>query len=92
MAILFPSGEKLRILRNPLGTGGEGKVYRVSNNQMHGLVAKIYNKLPTEERQNKIKEMTAFKNSSLMESCAWPIDYLTDSNSGKICGFTMQEV
>jgi DNA-binding helix-hairpin-helix protein with protein kinase domain len=92
MPILFPSGEKLRIPRNPFGTGGEGKVYRVANEGKNGVIAKIYNSLPEPEKQKKLEIMTSMVNSSLIESCAWPIEVLTDSASGGICGFTMHEV
>jgi DNA-binding helix-hairpin-helix protein with protein kinase domain len=92
MAIVFSSGETLKISRSPLGSGGEGKVYRVANEGKNGYVAKIYNTLPDEEKQRKLKAMASIGNPSILESCAWPIDILLDSKSGMICGFTMQEV
>lgn len=92
MAIVFPSGDRLRISRTPLGVGGEGKVYRVANEGKSGIIAKIYNKLPERERQEKLKAMVSIEKPSLLDACAWPIDILTDSSSGEICGFTMHEV
>lgn len=92
MAIVFSSGERLRISRTPLGVGGEGKVYRAANEGKKGVIAKIYNKIPDRERQEKLKAMISINNSALLDACAWPMDILMDTNSGEICGFTMHEV
>lgn len=92
MAIVLPSGECLRIFRIPLGMGGEGKVYRVANEGHKGIVAKIYNKLPDRDRQDKLKAMLSMSNPALKDACAWPINTLLDTNSGEICGFTMKEI
>jgi DNA-binding helix-hairpin-helix protein with protein kinase domain len=92
MPIVLPSGESLRISRVPLGIGGEGKVYRVANEGQKGIIAKIYNRLPDRERQEKLKAMISICNPVLMDACAWPIATLVDTNSGEICGFTMNEV
>lgn len=92
MTIRFSSGEVLRISKTPLGSGGEGRVYRVANQSKQGLVAKIYNHLPDISRQEKLKSMVQITNTSLLGSCAWPVDVLFDSKSGDICGFTMHEV
>ena len=92
MAIIFSSGERLRISRNPIGIGGEGKVYRVANEGKEGVIAKIYNKIPDHERQEKLKAMILLSNPALLNACAWPIEILKDTSSGEICGFTMHEV
>lgn len=92
MAIVFSSGETLRICRNPIGIGGEGKVYRVANEGKRGIIAKIYSKIPDAERQEKLKVMRLMSNPEILDSCAWPTDILTDTKSGEICGFTMHEV
>jgi DNA-binding helix-hairpin-helix protein with protein kinase domain len=92
MPIVLPSGETLKISRDPLGIGGEGKVYRVANEGQKGIIAKIYNRLPDRERQEKLKAMISIYNPALMDACAWPIATLVDTNSGEICGFTMNEV
>jgi DNA-binding helix-hairpin-helix protein with protein kinase domain len=92
MPIVLPSGETLKISRDPLGMGGEGKVYRVANEGQKGIIAKIYNRLPDRERQEKLKAMISICNPALMDACAWPIATLVDTNSGEICGFTMNEV
>jgi len=92
MPIVLPSGEILKISRDPLGIGGEGKVYRVANQGQKGIIAKIYNRLPDRERQEKLKAMISICNPALMDVCAWPIATLVDTNSGEICGFTMNEV
>lgn len=92
MPIVLPSGESLKISKVPLGIGGEGKVYRVANEGQKGIIAKIYNKLPDRERQEKLKAMISICNPALMDACAWPIATLVDTNSGEICGFTMNEV
>lgn len=92
MPIVLPSGETLKISRDPLGIGGEGKVYRVANEGQKGIIAKIYNRLPDRERQEKLNAMISICNPALMDACAWPIATLVDTNSGEICGFTMNEV
>lgn len=92
MPIVLPSGESLKISKVPLGIGGEGKVYRVANEGQKGIIAKIYNRLPDRERQEKLKTMISICNPALMDACAWPISTLIDTNSGEICGFTMNEV
>jgi len=92
MAIVLSTGEQLRISKKPLGVGGEGKVFRIANTNKSGLVAKIYNKLPDAERQQKIRAMVSLCQPQLLDACAWPLDSLIDSNSGSICGFIMKEV
>jgi len=92
MAIVFSSGERVRISKSPIGVGGEGKVYRVANEGRTGVIAKIYNKIPDRERQEKLKAMLLLSSSTLLNACAWPIDTLRDTSSGEICGFTMNEV
>ena len=92
MPILLPSGEILKISRAPLGVGGEGKVYRVANEGRNGVVAKIYKRTPSTDHQQKLKIMIDLREPSLVDVCAWPLELLTDSESGCICGFTMNEV
>jgi DNA-binding helix-hairpin-helix protein with protein kinase domain len=92
MPIVLPSGETLKISKDPLGVGGEGKVYRVANEGQKGIIAKIYKRLPDRERQEKLKAMISICNPVLMDACAWPIATLVDTRSGEICGFTMNEV
>jgi DNA-binding helix-hairpin-helix protein with protein kinase domain len=92
MPIIFPSGDRLKVINKPIGIGGEGKVFRVANEGANNLVAKIYNKYPDLEQQRKLKTMITMRDQNLLESSAWPDNLLTDSDTGKICGFTMQEV
>jgi len=92
MPILFPSGEVLRISKKPLGVGGEGRVFRVANECKQGIVAKIYNQIPSGEHQQKLKTMTTRHKGSLSGFCAWPKELLIDSKSKEICGFTMLEI
>ncbi len=92
MPIVFPSGDRLKLINKPIGIGGEGKVFRVANEGMSNLVAKIYNKYPDQDHQRKLKTMVSMRDPNLLESSAWPDDLLIDSGTGKICGFTMQEV
>jgi DNA-binding helix-hairpin-helix protein with protein kinase domain len=92
MAIIFSSGERLRYWKDPIGVGGEGKVYRVANEGKTGIIAKIYKNIPDSEKQEKLKAMIKLSSPALLDSCAWPVDTLLDTSSGKICGFTMHEV
>jgi len=90
--ITFADGTTLKISKKPIGIGGEGKVYRVANPEKSGLVAKIYKSLPSVERQNKIKIMSARSDASIRDVCTWPLEPLIDSRSGKICGFIMEDM
>jgi serine/threonine protein kinase len=90
--ITFPDGERVKISKDPIGIGGEGKVFRVANTSRPGVVAKIYKSLPNEDGQRKIQIMTDAKANSLLAVCTWPLEPLWDGKSNQICGFTMQDI
>lgn len=92
MSIRFTDGEVLRHFKDPIGIGGEGKIYRIANASRKDQVAKIYHRLPDIEKQNKLLAMIKAQTDALHGVSAWPIEVLTDSKSSNICGFTMNEV
>ncbi len=70
----------------PLGSGGEGTVYKVNNR--NDIVAKIYS-TPTKEYENKLTYMSNNPpDRSVLTDIAWPLDILYDSRN-QFCGFIM---
>ncbi|MDF2653263.1 MAG: hypothetical protein K0Q73_9068, partial [Paenibacillus sp.] len=72
-----------------IGKGGEGSVYEVRS-QSH-VVAKIYHKPISKEKQQKIKAMVEMKSDSLLKIATWPLDILADTK-GQIIGFVMSKL
>lgn len=72
-----------------IGKGGEGSVYEVRT-QSH-VVAKIYHKPISKEKQQKIKAMVEMKSDSLLRIATWPLDTLTDTK-GQVIGFVMSKL
>ncbi|MBE9144659.1 DNA-binding protein [Planktothrix mougeotii] len=81
--------------RTPLGSGGEGRIYRVLEDP--NLVAKIYHK-PTDEDADKLTVMYNYPPATAMVSpgmtaIAWPIDLLhTTDHKRQILGYLMPRV
>ncbi|GCE93225.1 hypothetical protein NIES46_12740 [Arthrospira platensis NIES-46] len=81
--------------RNPIGSGGEGRIYVVANDPT--LVAKIYHN-PTDEDADKLTLMYNAPPANLavmpgMTLIAWPIDLLrTLDNRPHIVGYLMPRV
>lgn len=80
--------------QNPIGGGGEGRIYPVLKNP--SLVAKIYHK-PTDEDADKLTVMFSHPPDVPIGSghaaIAWPIDLLrTTNNKQQIVGFLMPRV
>ena len=75
-------------LGKKIGGGGEGNVYEIAPNKVD-VLAKIYIKAQTTDRQEKLRLMASNCNEHLKEFAAWPIDTLHDSKNGSVCGFIM---
>ena len=80
--------------QNPIGGGGEGRIYSVLQNP--SLVAKIYHK-PTDEDVDKLTIMFSHPPDLPMgaghTAIAWPVDLLrTTDNKQQIVGFLMPRV
>lgn len=72
-----------------LGSGGEGKVYTVVNN--NEVVLKCYNEPLPIEKQYKLLAMVANAKAVVTEYAAWPQAVVADS-SGNIAGFVMRKL
>ena len=80
--------------QNPIGVGGEGRIYSVLQNP--SLVAKIYHK-PTDEDVDKLTVMFSHPPDVPMgnghSAIAWPVDLLCSTkNKQQIVGFLMPRV
>jgi len=75
----------------PIGSGGEGDVYRVLGGD--GKVAKLYKPgALTQELINKLMVMIEHPpNDSVLSQVAWPLD-LVGTEPGTSCGFVMPEL
>jgi DNA-binding helix-hairpin-helix protein with protein kinase domain len=78
-------------LAEEIGRGGEGVVYAVRD--APDLCAKVYSKLPDDDRVDKLVAMVeAFRRDpTLAEWCAWPRDLLLDG-MGQVRGFVMDQL
>ena len=79
-----------RLGANPIGSGGEGEVYKVARKN---YVAKIYRPgIISDELEEKLTIMVGNPpNASVLSQVAWPLDILYDGN-GLCCGFIMPEL
>ena len=85
------SGTSYNLDHTPIGSGGEGDIYRVLGKA--GKVAKIYKPgAITDELVEKLMVMIHYPPSdSVMSQVAWPLDLLRDE-SNKCRGFVMPEL
>ncbi|HVP96200.1 hypothetical protein [Methanoregula sp.] len=74
-----------------VGSGGEGDVYEIAPHR-NDLLAKIYHKPLSAERQEKLRVMVSGCNEELKEFAAWPLDLLHNGRNGPVCGFVMQRI
>ena len=85
------NGATYRLNPTPIGSGGEGDIYRISGTA--GKVAKIYKPgAMSQDLEEKLKQMVSRPpNASVLSQVAWPLDVVYD-NSGQCCGFVMPEL
>ena len=88
---LFDSRGTPVSLGKKVGSGGEGDVYEIAPHR-RDVLAKIYHKPLTEERQEKLRVMVSGCNDELKEFAAWPLDLLHHGKNGPVCGFVMPRI
>ena len=76
-------------LSKELGRGGEGTVFIIQNNP--SLVAKIYSKIPDQEKIDKIFAMIGMGNEKLLRLATWPINSIHGKDN-KLIGFVMPKL
>ncbi len=82
------AGNKLG-LGKELGRGGEGAVFETTESPEQ-LVAKIYHKPLSKEKQDKILTMVDNRSDDLVKVAAWPVAAIHSGKAkGPICGFMM---
>ena len=76
---------------NPVGSGGEGDIFRVSGTS--GKVAKIYKPgvLNKELAEKLVIMLDNPPSKTALSQVAWPLD-LVDDDKGNYCGFIMPEL
>src|SRR5262249_16002272 len=91
LAGLFDASGRPVPLGHKLGGGAEGDVYEVAAIS-HNLVAKIYHKPLTPDKQEKLRRMVAWSygcNDPLKKIAAWPTVTLHMGRNGPVRGFLM---
>jgi len=88
---LFDSRGNPVVLGKKIGSGGEGDVYEIAPHRMD-VLAKIYHKPLTAERQEKLRVMVSGCNDELKEFSAWPLDLIHAGKNGHVCGFVMPRI
>ncbi len=83
--IVNGSGAEVRFGRE-LGRGGEGSVFEIEGRS--DLVAKLYHKPLSKEKQDKIEAMVRLKTERLLRFTVWPVDVMRDA-SRRVVGFLM---
>ena len=91
MTLIGNNGTVYRLDPTPIGSGGEGDIYLVRNEE--GRVAKIYKPgALTPELAEKLKIMIANPPSeTVLSQVAWPLDMAYDE-SGHCRGFIMPKL
>ena len=79
------------IIGKKLGSGGEGDVFLITSPDP-SLVAKIYKKPLSSEKQEKLRLMAKGCNDDLKSIAAWPTDVLCTKKDGEVCGFIMPKI
>ena len=89
MTVTGRAGTTYHIVATPIGSGGEGDIFRAHITR----IAKIYKPgVLTRELEKKLKIMIEHPpNESVLSQAAWPLDLIYDDNSQCI-GFTMPEL
>jgi len=88
---LFDSRGTPVSLGKKVGSGGEGDVYEIAPHR-RDVLAKIYHKPLSAERQEKLRVMVSGCNDELKEFAAWPLDLLHNGKNGPVCGFVMPRI
>lgn len=91
MLDLFDCNGQRVPLGKKIGTGGEGSVYDL-HVQESNLVAKIYHKPISNEKQAKLLGMAKGCDDSLKSIAAWPMETLHEKSGGAVRGFLMSKV
>ena len=84
------SGNEVRLATKPFAIGGEGAVFDVLNNP--DVVAKLYNKLQSRERCDKLRAMAKLCSPDLLKIAAWPTATLNAGNPAAIDGILMPRI
>jgi DNA-binding helix-hairpin-helix protein with protein kinase domain len=84
------SGNVVRLATKPFAIGGEGAVFDVLNNP--DVVAKLYNKLQSRERCDKLRAMAKLCSPDLLKIAAWPTATLNAGNPATIDGILMPRI
>ncbi|WP_239395538.1 helix-hairpin-helix domain-containing protein [Frankia sp. CiP3] len=73
-----------------LGKGGEGSVHQINGDP--GRVAKLYHKVPDNDRQEKLRLMASRRDADIRKFVAWPVETLHLNPRGPVQGFVMPVV
>ncbi len=84
------SGNEVRLATKPFAIGGEGEVFDVLNNP--DVVAKLYNKLQSRERCDKLRAMAKLCSPDLLKIAAWPTATLNAGDPAAIDGILMPRI
>lgn len=88
---LFDSCGARICLGRKIGSGGEGDVYEILSPHSN-IVAKIYHKPLSADKQEKLLLMARGCNDELKGISAWPTDVLHAREGGPVIGFLMPEI
>lgn len=88
---LFDSSGRHITLGKKVGSGGEGDVYEIAPHR-RDVLAKIYHKPLSDEKQEKLRLMVQGCNDDLKEFAAWPLELLHAGTKGQVCGFVMPRI
>lgn len=89
---LYDSAGSRILLTKKIGSGGEGDVYGVHDPLHQNVVAKIYHKPLSADKQEKLLLMARGCNDELKAISAWPTDVLYSRPGGPVVGFLMPKI
>ena len=89
---LYDSAGSRVLLTKKIGSGGEGDVYGVHDPRHLNVVAKIYHKPLSADKQEKLLLMVRGCNDELKAISAWPTDVLYSRPGGPVVGFLMPKI
>jgi DNA-binding helix-hairpin-helix protein with protein kinase domain/Tfp pilus assembly protein PilF len=88
--IFHTSRSEIVRLGRRIGTGAEGEVYEIQDN--NDLVAKVYHAPPPPEKAEKLVALSRLGNERLFNLSAWPVSTLHDATDGEVVGFVMKKI